>query len=66
VKAFDKAGNEYIATLVPDASLRTVSADTKIVYAAIAVVSLVVLIALSAIFLVVRRRKKEAAEINIE
>lgn len=31
VKAFDKAGNEYIATLIPDIGLRTVS-DSEITY----------------------------------
>ena len=32
VKAFDKAGNEYVATLVPDESMRTISKQETFVY----------------------------------
>lgn len=42
VKAVDKAGNEYIATLVPDQSLRTTSMQTYIEYAILATGALLI------------------------
>lgn len=38
VRAFDKAGNEYVATLIPEESQRTLSTDSKIMLAVVAAV----------------------------
>lgn len=59
VKAIDKAGNEYIASLVPDDSLRTVSGLTIALY--VLGVSLLVLMAVAGFF-VFRFIKKRATE----
>jgi hypothetical protein len=65
VKAIDKAGNEYIATYVPDASTRTLSYDNLIIIGGLAAAGALLLIGLSlAVFFILRarRRKKEAQE----
>ena len=56
VKAIDKAGNEYIATLVPDRSLRTTSALTYALYALSA--SIVVLLLVGGFFIVQFLKKR--------
>ncbi len=63
VRAIDKAGNEYIATLVPDAELRTLSFEQFLSY--VLFVMLVLLAAVGAWF-IVRRRSilKRQAEIE--
>jgi hypothetical protein len=62
VKAIDKAGNEHIATLIPDEAVRTMSTSTIILYAAAGLVSLIVIVMLSvAIRALLRRRKERAA-----
>ncbi|MCA9359796.1 hypothetical protein KC850_02030 [Candidatus Kaiserbacteria bacterium] len=59
VKAIDKAGNEYVATLIPDGSMRTLS-SSQILTVALTVVSLVVLLAVGFIsWRVIRNRRKE-------
>ncbi|KXK00200.1 MAG: hypothetical protein UZ19_OD1000115 [Parcubacteria bacterium OLB19] len=57
VKALDKAGNEYIATLVPEESLRTISQNEIITYS-IAGTALLVIIIIIIFVLVLRRRRK--------
>lgn len=57
VKAIDKAGNEYIATLVPDEALRTTPWQTTVVYAAGATVLVLVLLGVG--WLLWRRRRRD-------
>ncbi|MEZ4104339.1 MAG: hypothetical protein R3B60_03570 [Candidatus Paceibacterota bacterium] len=68
VRAFDKAGNEYVATLVPDESLRSDVAGFKNnslnMVAIVSIVVLVIIIFTSIYY--VRRRKKEALEREVE
>lgn len=63
VKAIDKAGNEYIATLVPDAVLRTMQISWQLIAMAVGGCVLLVLM-LGAIWYFVRRRKRRAAEME--
>jgi hypothetical protein len=59
VRAVDKAGNEYVATLVPEDSLRSVSYATYLAWAAVAVAGLLVLILLILLGVALRRRLRE-------
>jgi hypothetical protein len=43
VKAIDKAGNEHIATLVPDSEMRSIPATAIILYAAVGLVALILI-----------------------
>ncbi len=64
VKAIDKAGNEYIATLVPDETLSTMSHAsivTYAVYAGLIVFALLVLIFGIFAYRAARRKKKQLA-----
>jgi hypothetical protein len=59
VKAIDKAGNEYIAKLVPEKALSTIPVESMLLYGALsflAVMALVVIVTVSRIF--IKRRKK--------
>jgi len=64
VRAIDKAGNEYIASLLPDESLRTQSQGSmfNLVFAMFGAVLLVVLLVVILFF--VRKRKTRAQEIE--
>ena len=62
VKAIDKAGNEYIATLVPDENLRTVPLQQTIWYAALAFAGLVFLVTAAFIFWRYRRKHVRSTE----
>lgn len=70
VKAIDKAGNEYIATLIPEESLRTLSNNSLYTYLLFSGVGLVGLISLVFMVVFIRRRRKsknaEILESNIE
>lgn len=59
VKAVDKAGNEYIAHLVPDESQRTLSTQGKIMVALIGVL-LIFFVAAAVVAYLVHRRKKSS------
>ncbi len=62
VKAVDKTGNEYIATLVPDESLRTASAESRVAIAAIvAGIGLVLMLAIVAVVFAFRRKRRGQA-----
>lgn len=63
VKAVDKAGNEYVATLIPDESLRTYS-ENQMLSQVLVVASGVVLIILIGIAGVFMRRKIIAKRLN--
>jgi hypothetical protein len=58
VKAVDKAGNEYVATLVPDESIRTLSQNALYTYLFIGGMVLVVLLGLVVLIVWFRRKKK--------
>lgn len=65
VKAIDKAGNEYIANLIPDKSMRTVS-QHQILSAVLGVSMLVLLIVVFVIWRVYRKKKKVTAEDGLD
>jgi hypothetical protein len=58
VRAIDKAGNEYIANLIPDESLRTFSGERLLTYVLVAFGAVLVIIVTVVVFSIVRRRKK--------
>ncbi|MCA9358772.1 hypothetical protein KC926_01045 [Candidatus Kaiserbacteria bacterium] len=64
VKAIDKAGNEYIANLIPDDSMRTISRG-QLVTSLIVIASIVLLVALVVVWRY-RRRKTQATLIDGE
>lgn len=57
VKAVDKAGNEYIATLVPDESLRSAVPANFSIYLVVGIVGLFVLIIIGIIVFFVRKKR---------
>lgn len=57
VKAIDKAGNEYISTLIPDESHKTISTNQIITYSAIGGLSIIFLILIITIWLRIKRRR---------
>lgn len=64
VKAIDKAGNEYIATLIPDENVRGLSTQNIIAYAGLGLLALLILAIIGTIARVLfkrRKAKKEAA-----
>lgn len=61
VRAYDKAGNEYVATLVPDPSLKTLSEAMLYTYILGAALVVLFLIIVVVIFLVIRRRLAKRA-----
>ena len=65
VRAIDKAGNEYVATLLPDASLRTMARDQVLLYVGLAsaLVLFVLLVGLAAWFI---RRRLRARSLDSE
>lgn len=67
VRAFDKAGNEYVATLVPDESLRSdvSKLDNNSLYIVATLSALILVIVIVAIILYVRKRRIKETE-NIE
>jgi hypothetical protein len=61
VRAIDKAGNEYLANLIPDESLRTLSKEQMLTYVLIAA-SFVLLVVFALIgYVVIRRKRKKAS-----
>ena len=61
VKAVDKAGNEYIATLIPDESMRGISTNDLIVGAVILLIGLLLLAIFGVLLRNFLKRKKAAA-----
>ncbi len=59
VKAIDKSGNEYIATLVPDESKRTMSDTVKMQYSVMAAAGIILLVLVLAVVVIIRRRRGE-------
>lgn len=62
VKAIDKAGNEYLTSLVPDEAKRELSAQNKVMIALVGTVLVAFIVAII-VLLIVRRRKPAEEEI---
>lgn len=62
VKAVDKAGNQYIATLIPDESMRTLSQDKFIFYVFVTFLGLVLLLVLLSVFLWYRKMRRRTPD----
>ncbi len=58
VKAIDKAGNEYVASLVPDESIRGVNTDMAILYALLAFCVTILLLVIWLLVVHLRRRRE--------
>jgi cbb3-type cytochrome oxidase subunit 3 len=67
VKAIDKAGNEYIATLVPDEELRGISTEEVVTWggSALVAVLVIIIVAISVHFYLKRRKRKQQEALNI-
>ncbi|MBY0310029.1 transmembrane domain-containing protein [Patescibacteria group bacterium] len=66
VRALDKAGNEYIATYIPEESQRSLSNEQRIVYAGLAVLVILILSVIGGIWYWIRRRKHHKVETERE
>lgn len=67
VRALDKAGNEYIATYIPDSSMRTLSQSQVLTIAVVAcVVVVLLLISVVAFVFVRRKRARRKADLVVE
>ena len=64
VKAFDKAGNEYIATFIPDESLRTAAPGSGFAPALIIAGAVIFLLAGLAVWFALRRRARAKLEVS--
>ena len=62
VKAIDKAGNEYIATLVPEESVRGISTENIIVYAGLGLLGLIIIAIIGTIIRAFLKRRKAKHE----
>lgn len=58
VKAIDKAGNEYIATLIPDESQKTISTNQIITYAVVGTLGIIFISLILLVWFRVRRKRK--------
>ena len=58
VKAIDKAGNEYIATYIPDESLQTISKNEIITYSVLGALGFILLLIIGMLWFFIRRRQK--------
>lgn len=59
VKAIDKAGNEYIATLVPSEDMRGISTESIIIWSAFGLLGLLILTIIAVAGRTIWRRRKE-------
>jgi hypothetical protein len=62
VKAFDKAGNEYVATLVPDESMRSISKQATIFYLSLGAGVLIIIGLVIALLVWYKKRKRKSLE----
>jgi hypothetical protein len=64
VRAIDKAGNEYVATYIPEEDKRTLSENKMITYAVLGGggVLLLILLVLGLVFFLLRRKKRDVEE----
>lgn len=58
VRAVDKAGNEYMAVLVPDESMRTTSEDRYLMYITMAAAASMFIVVLVVVYVVFKRRRQ--------
>lgn len=65
VRAVDKAGNEYIATLIPEESLRSALPNDYSLYLAGGLGLLFVILLFALVFFMMRRRKGKQTEITL-
>ncbi len=61
VRAIDKAGNEYVASLVPDESMRGVNTDKAILYVLLAFSVIVLLLVIWLLVVHLRRRQDQGS-----
>lgn len=66
VKAVDKAGNEYVATLLPEESMRTISREQITTFVIFGIMAIIVLCCLAIIVAVVRRQLKKRKAVSPE
>lgn len=66
VKAIDKAGNEYIATFIPDESQQTISRNELYSYLAIGVLGVLFIALLFVTYVVVRRRRTSRSQVEAD
>lgn len=67
VKAIDKAGNEYIATLLPDETMRTLSrTQVFMIVAALASITLLIVVSILSVVFFRKRRKNKAVQVATE
>lgn len=67
VKAIDKAGNEHIATLVPDEAIRTMPTSAVILYAAAGFIGLIILLMIGVgVRTFIKRRRLRAQTETVE
>jgi hypothetical protein len=64
VKAIDKAGNEYIATLVPEEGVRGISSQNIIMYAGLGLLALLALAVVGTLVRLFIKRRKAKKEID--
>lgn len=64
VRAYDKAGNEYVATYVPDESIRTLSKNALYTYILMAALGVLGIVILLVAVVYIRRRLKRRAQRN--
>src|SRR3990167_5867132 len=65
VKALDKAGNEYIATYIPDESLQTISMNEIITYTVMGVLGFILLITIGLLWFIISRRRRAKAAVAV-
>lgn len=58
VRAIDKAGNEYIATLIPDEALRKMSIQSETFYFFVALLAFLITVILATVIWFLRRKKR--------
>lgn len=67
VKAIDKAGNEYVATLIPDETMQSISRNQILIYVFMGIGATVLLILAMGLWFFIRRRKSnDDDEVEIE
>ncbi len=62
VRALDKAGNEYIATLIPDESLRTMSTEMKVLMGIAAGIGVLLVLIIGTVLWYVRRQNRRNSD----
>ncbi len=66
VKAIDKAGNEYVATLIPDETMQSISRNQILIYVFMGIGATVLLILAMGLWFFIRRRKSNNNDDEVE